>query len=448
MTVSSFDSAIYGGLFSDADVSALFDDAAELRAFACVEGALARAQGALGIIPNAAAARISDVCNHIVSGEAALDPSPLRAGARADGAPIPAFVAELRKAAGEEAGAFLHHGLTSQCVIDTAMILRVADALEIFEARLLTLSAKLATLARAHEMLPMAGRTRGMHAAPTTFGLKCAVWRDPLMRHLARLDQLRERALALSVGGAVGTMAALGPKAFEIEAMMAAELDLAIAPVPWHAARDRVLEIGEWFAQVAASLGKTARDVGRLASSDVGELRIPGGGSSTMPNKINPVGPEAIETLARIAFGRLRDLQEASMPMQERGGASWMIEWISLPELAVATGAALARSIELVDGLEPVPERMRANLEAGNGLILAERATFALAEHLPRPEAAALVKAACAEASASNRHLIDVLAERAQPQLGAAALDWASLRRPEDAIGQAVALTRRALGDG
>ncbi|MEO0718765.1 MAG: adenylosuccinate lyase family protein [Pseudomonadota bacterium] len=442
MTVSCFDSAIYGGLFSDPDLSALFDDAAEMRTFAYVEGALARAQGALGVIPPQAAARIEEVCRHIASGEAAFDPNPLREGARRDGVAIPSFVAELRAAVGADAAPYVHWGLTSQCVVDTAMICRVADALEIFEARLLTLSSLLADLTRTHEALPMPGRTRGMHATPTTFGLKCAVWRAPLMRHLSRLEDLRDRALCLSVGGATGTMAALGPKALEIEAAMAQQLDLSVTPVPWHAARDGVLEVAGWMAQVAASLGKIAKDVADLASSDVGEVTIPGGGSSTMPNKINPVAPEAIVTLAHVAFGRLSDLQHAAMPLHERGGASWMVEWVSLPILAVASGTALARSIELIEGLKPRPERMRANLDASNGLILAEHATFALAEHMPRPQAADLVKAACADAATSGRHLFDILAERA-----AAPIDWSGLRDPASAIGHARTLARRAVGD-
>ena len=128
------------------------------------------------------------------------------------------------------------------------------------------------------------------------------------------------------------------------------------------------------------------------------------------------------------------------MQAQERGGAAWPLEWLTLPQMAVATGAALRLTAEVLSGLVVDKARMAANLEASQGLILAEAASFALAEHMPRPEAQALVKAACAEVTQSGRHLMDVLAGKTD-----APLDWASLKDPAGYLGAADRLVDRAL---
>ncbi|MEO1293798.1 MAG: 3-carboxy-cis,cis-muconate cycloisomerase [Pseudomonadota bacterium] len=440
MTISLSDSAIYGGLFSDPEMVRLFDDAAQLRAMAAVEGALARCQGRMGAIPMEAAERISEVCEVFADGHAAPDPDRIASGTSADGIPVPAFVRALREAVGEPAAAYIHFGATTQDIMDTALILRVREAFEILERRLAGLSTGLESLIATHRDTPMVGRTRSMQATPTTFGLKCANWRAPLLRQQRRLDALRPHALLLAFGGAAGTMAAYGEDALSLEAAMARELNLGLAALPWHAARDPILEIGGWLGQLAAILGKIGVDLMHLSSSEVGEISLSGGGSSTMPNKVNPVGPEVLVAIARASATRLADLHQAALAEHERGGAAWMLEWQSLPQLVVLAGAATRQAQETLASMRVEPERMRDNLDRSLQLVLAEAATFALAEHMPRPEAASLVKATCVQVRETGTPLLLLLQKATD-----APVDWVALADPLMAAGQAGPLVDRAL---
>ncbi len=436
MTVSLFDSELYGGLFSDREIVALLDDRARLRAMLEVEAALARVQGRLGVIPAPAAARIAEAAE-------SLDPDPaaLAPGTASAGIPVPALVAALRAAAGAEAGAYVHWGATSQDIMDSGLVLRLRALLDALDGRLADTIEKLAALAQEHRGTIMAARTRSQQALPTTFGLKAAGWLLPLARHRERLAQLRPRLLVVQFGGAAGTLAALGGDGVAVMEGLATELGLAVPPAPWHSQRDGIAELAAWFALVTGSLGKSGEDLALLAQSEVGEVAPKGGGgSSTLPQKTNPVAAEALVTLARFNAGLLSPATEALVQAQERGGAAWPLEWLTLPQMAAATGAALRLAAAALDGLVVDKTRMAANLEASNGLILAEAASFALARHMPRPEAQALVKAACAETAETGRHLMDVLAE-----MTGAPVEWAGLKDPADYLGAADALIDRIL---
>ncbi len=452
MTVSLFDSELYGDLFSDREIVALLDDRARLRAMLEVEAALARVQGRLGVIPAAAATRIAEVAESLE-----LDPAALASRTASAGVPVPALVASLRAAVGAEAGAYVHWGATSQDIMDSGLVLRLRAVLDALDGRLAGAIETLAALAQEHRGTVMAARTRSQQALPTTFGLQAAGWLLPLARHRERLAQLRPRLLVMQFGGAAGTLAALGAAqgaargedGVAVMEALATELGLAIPPAPWHSQRDGIAELAAWFALVTGSLGKIGEDLVLLAQSEVGEVTPgggpgggpgSGGGSSTLPQKTNPVAAEALVTLARFNAGLLAPATEALPQAQERGGAAWPLEWLTLPQMAAATGAALRLAAAALDGLVVDPARMAANLEASNGLILAEAASFALAGHMPRPEAQALVKAACAEVTESGRHLMDVLAEKSE-----APLDWAGLKDPAGYLGAADALIDRIL---
>ncbi|MEE8213900.1 MAG: adenylosuccinate lyase family protein, partial [Alphaproteobacteria bacterium] len=374
-----------------------------------------------------------------------LDPAALAPGTASAGVPVPALVAALRAAVGAEAGAYVHWGATSQDLMDSGLVLRLRAVLDALDGRLVGAIETLAALAQEHRGTVMAARTRSQQALPTTFGLKAAGWLLPLARHRERLAQLRPRLLAVQFGGGAGTLAALGEDGVEVMEALATELGLAIPPAPWHSQRDGIAELAAWFALVTGSLGKIGEDLVLLAQSEVGEVTTRGGpggggGSSTLPQKTNPVAAEALVTLARFNAGLLTPATEALLQAQERGGAAWALEWLTLPQMAAATGAALRLAAAALDGLVVDTARMAANLEASNGLILAEAASFALAGHMPRPEAQALVKAACAEAAESGRHLMDVLAEMSE-----APLDWAGLKDPAGYLGAADALIDRIL---
>ena len=436
MSLSPLDSALTGGLLSDAELAARFDDAAQIRAMLEVEAALALVEAKAGVIPDAAAGRIAEVARALE-----IDPVALAAGTAKDGIPVPALVEQLRRAVGADAAPFVHWGATSQDIMDTGLVLRLRGALEDLAGRLDALIAALAAQAEAHRGTVMAARTRAQQATPTTLGLKIATWLAPLTRHRERLAELRPRLLVVQFGGASGNLAALGDKGVEAMEALAAELDLAAPPLPWHTQRDGLSELAGWLSLASASLGKIGGDLVLLAQSEVGEVRAgAAGGSSTMPQKANPVGAETLVALTRFNAGLLAVMHQAMPQPQERDGVGWTLEWLTLPQMAVATGAALRHAQNLIDSLDVDAARMRANLESGYGLILAEAASFALAAHMPRPEAQALVKTACAEAAAAGRHLMDVLAERTD-----APLDWRALKDPASYLGDSDALIDRVL---
>ena len=440
MTVSPFDSALTGPLLSDAETAALFTDRTVLRAMLKVEAALAEAQARCGVISAGAASAIAAAAG-------ALDPDPAALAARTaeDGVPLPALVAALRQAvaasAGDEAAQAVHWGATSQDIIDTGLVLRLRRAIAILDGRIAALVTALAGLADTHRGTVMPGRTRSQQATPISFGLKVAGWLAPLLRDRDRLRELKPRLLLLSFGGASGTLGALGQDGIAVEAALAEVLDLAVPPMPWHAQRDGIAEFAGWLALVTGTLGKIGRDLILLAQNEVAEVRPgAGGGSSTMPQKSNPVGPEALVALARFNAGMVGQLHQAMLHEHERDGAAWQIEWLALPQMLVATGAALNHALALSGSLKVDAGRMATQLEASHGLLLAEAASFALAAHMPRPEAQRLVKEAATQATATGRHLFDLLAETS-----AAPVDWAALRDPARHLGAADAFIDRVL---
>ncbi|MCK5620698.1 MAG: 3-carboxy-cis,cis-muconate cycloisomerase, partial [Alphaproteobacteria bacterium] len=236
-------------------------------------------------------------------------------------------------------------------------------------------------------------------------------------------------------------LAALGARGVEVMEGMGEELGLAVPAGPWHVRRDNLAEFAGWLSIVTGSLGKMGQDVILLAQSEIAEVRPgAGGGSSTMPQKSNPVACEVMVTAAGLNASLISAMHQATIQEHERGGPGWQLEWLTLPQMAVATGAALNHAIAVIEMLEVDAARMRANLDESNGLILAEAATFALAEHMPRPQAQALVKEACSEVPQSGRTLMEILAGKTD-----APLDWDTVADPANYLGSANELIDRIL---
>ncbi|QRZ14524.1 adenylosuccinate lyase family protein (plasmid) [Paracoccus methylovorus] len=402
MPAAAADSALYRSLFSDDDTAALFTDSAEIRAMLLVEGALARVQGGLGIIPQTAAAFIDRS-----SREVQIDPAALAAETATNGVPVPALVAAFRKGMGAPDHAqYLHWGATSQDIMDTGQALRLRRLTAIWDERLGQLAAALGRLARQYADLPMAARSYGQVATPTSFGAVVAGWGHPLLRHRARLATLAPELATVSLGGAAGTLSVMDGQGPAVRAGLAEALGLRDPGHSWHAERDSIGAFAAWMAGLCASLGKMGEDLILMVQSGIGEIRIEGaGGSSTMPQKQNPVGASVLVALARQSVALSSALQGAGIHRQQRDGAAWFVEWLSLPQLCISTGRALALALDLSQRIAPDAQAMARGLDDGSGLIHAEALTFALARHLPRPEAQARIKAICAEVQSSGQPL-------------------------------------------
>ena len=426
------------GLFGDPEIAAHVGAPAAIRSMLDVEGRLAKVEGALGIIPVASAEAIAAAADvlEIDLGELAL------ATAR-DGVPVPELVSRLRNAVGTVHADHVHVGPTSQDVVDTAFVLTSRSALAILDARLEALVEAIAGLAEEHMRTLMAARTRFQVASPTTFGLKAAGWALPLHRHRSRLAELGRRLFSLSFAGASGTLASLGPSGPAVEAALAGELGLAVPAGSWHSARDNLAELGGWLALVTGSLGKIGLDLLLLAQNEVGEVSLgAGGASSTMPHKANPIEAEGLVSLARVNADRASSLHHAMLHAQERDGAAWASEWMILPEMMVAAGAATRLATRLVEVLRVDAGRMAARLSEPPGLLLSEPAVASLAQAMPRHEAVSLVRAAAARARERQMTLIDVLEESLGP-----IVDWHRLRSMQETLDAAALRTRRILNE-
>ncbi|MFD1911672.1 lyase family protein [Halodurantibacterium flavum] len=414
MAASALDSAIYRDLFHDADIARLFTDSAEVRAMLLVEGALARAQGAAGLIPETAAAFI-----HRAAMEMQIDPAGLAPDTGTNAVPVPALVAAFRKAMeAPDHAQYLHWGATSQDIMETALMLRLRQVIALQAQRLDRTVAALATLAETHADLPMAARTYGQVATPTSFGAVVAGWGAPLLRHRDRLHELQPRLLTASLSGAAGTLSVMGDRGPAVRAAMAEGLGLADPGESWHPARDRLAEYAGWMTGLTASLAKMGEDLILLTQSGFGEVQLGGGGaSSTMPQKSNPVVPSVLLALGRMMVGLNANMQGAAIHRQQRDGAAWFVEWLTLPQMCMIAGRALSLAAEQAAALRPVPDRMMAGVDDGLGLIHAEALTFALTDRMSRPAAAAEVKALCKQAMAEGRSLV-ALADARWPDAG------------------------------
>ena len=347
MTISALDSPILSALLGDEEVANYFSVEADIRAMLDFESALARAQGSAGLIPMEAAVRIAAVCD-----EFSPDVSCLAKGAAQDGVVAPALVKLLRTRVGAPHEAHVHRGATSQDVVDTSLILRLKPVLALFEARLLALIASLRGLETSQGAIRLMGRTRMQRALPIHAADKLRGWREPLERHVARLDELRPRLLVVQFGGAVGVRGDLEDKGEAIAAEVARLLQLYSGPC-WHVERDALAEFASWTSLVAGSLGKIGADVALLAQNEIGEVKLAdGGGSSTMPHKSNPVRAEALVALARFNAALLGAHHQALVHENERSGAAWTLEWLVLPLMVVAAAAALRHAGALLDRLK------------------------------------------------------------------------------------------------
>ncbi len=421
MSLSPFDSALYRHLFGDDEIAALFSDSAEVRAMMLVLGALAKVQGAAGVIPE-----MSGQFLQRAAMEAQIDPSGLAKATGANGVTVPGLVTAMRKALeAPEHAQYLHWGATSQDIQDTGLMLRMRRALDVIETRLATVLGALADLADTHAETPQAARTYGQIAVPSSFGALVAAWGRPMLAAHAALPALRAQVLAVSLSGAAGTGTMLGPDPAAIRAALAQALGLADPAAAWHADRARIRALAYWLQEVCASGGKIGEDLLRLSRSEVGEIGFGrAGASSTMPQKQNPVGASALLALSRTATAQTAVL--TGTPHGEaRDGAAWFTEWLALPQLVIACAKSLSILAELLPNLSVDAAAMAARLDDPLGLIHAETLSFALAAHMPREEAQALVKSLASQAKNDGTPLPDLVQQHhpdvALPDLSATA---------------------------
>jgi len=444
MPVNPADQTVFGALYGTDAMRGVFSEQAWLQRMLDVEAALARAQSKLLIVPAEAAVAITAAAD-----ASRLDLPALANATRNTGYPVVGLVRQLSALAGAEAGRWTHWGATTQDIMDTATVLQMRDGLDLIEGDLRALCAGLAARVAEHRDTVMAGRTHLQHALPVTLGYKCAVWLAPLLAMLERLEQLRPRALRLQFGGAAGTLASLGDDGLAVSAALAEELSLAEAEIPWHVARDGFVEAICWLGLVAGALSKLATDVILLMQSEVAELAEPHvagrGGSSTMPQKRNPISCEYILAQARGVHALVPQMLAAMAQDQERGTGPWQAECLAIGQAFLLTHGAVAQARTIAEGMVVDAARMRANIDATGGLIMSEAVMMGLAPALGRGEAHHAVNHACDVAIATGATLAAAL--KAEPALAGRIDDVmiARLTEPSSYLGAAGAFCDRVL---
>jgi 3-carboxy-cis,cis-muconate cycloisomerase len=421
---SSSRSELFGAIEARGGVAAETSDRAWLQAMLDFERALARAQALTGLIPEAHFAAIAAACRAEL-----YDPAEIGAAAAGIGNPAGPLVKALKARVEGPAAADVHRGATSQDVLDSAAMLVTRRALEPLLEDLAAAAKTSAVLAHRHRDTVMAGRTLLQQAVPTTFGLKAAGWMTALDQAGCRLREL-EVDLPAQLGGAAGTLAAFGEDGPRVLGELTAALGLTEPVLPWHTRRTPIGELAGALAVAAGSVGKIARDVTLLAQTEVAEVReAASGGSSAMPHKQNPVAAVAALGCAIQAPGLAATLFAAMVQEHERAAGAWHAEWKPLSDLLTLTGSAAAWLRTSLEGLEVDAARMRANLDATGGRLLAERVAGATKRE--QVERAALAEGSFAEAlereTALDRTEIDRLLD------------------PDGYLGSARELVKRAL---
>jgi 3-carboxy-cis,cis-muconate cycloisomerase len=413
MPSTIIDSAIFGNIFSTAAMRKVFSDENRTQKYLDIEAALARVQARLEIIPAEAAEEIVRNCTL-----AMIDMDKLRVQTERIGYPILGVVQQIVAACKDNLGEYCHWGATTQDITDTATVMLIREALALVDDDLRAISGAMADLARRHRDTPMVGRSNLQQAVPLTFGYKIAGLLSAIERHRTRLAELRPRVLVGEFAGAVGTLASIERGALETQAGLMQELGLGQPDIAWHTQRDRIAEVGCFLGMVTGTLGKLATDVKLMMQTEVGEVYEPfapgRGSSSTMPQKRNPISSCYIHACASVVRQHAAALLDAMIADHERSTGPWEIEWISLPEAFLLSSGALSQARFIAEGLVVDADRMRANLDMTNGLVVSEAVMMGLAPYLGREHAHDLVYDLCRKAIEENRPLLDLLGETAE----------------------------------
>ena len=358
--------------YTHPDMGRIWSDQRRYETWLLVESAAADAMAAAGLVPLAAA--------HDIRSRGAFDIARIEEIEQTTQHDVIAFTTAVAENVGPSAR-WLHFGMTSSDVIDTAQALQMREACDVILADLDALSAAVRDRAHEHRSTPMIGRTHGVHAEPMTFGLKLAVWFAELGRAVERVQRARATVSVGKVSGAVGTFAHLPP---EIEADVCKRLGLAPAPVASQVVqRDRHAELLAALAITAASLEKFALEIRGLQKTEIGEVEEPFAkgqkGSSAMPHKRNPIGCEQIVGLARLLRGNCHAAFENVALWHERDISHSSVERVILPDSFIALDHMLRRFTRIVRGMVVHPDRMRENLNRSRGVVFSGTVLLELA---------------------------------------------------------------------
>jgi 3-carboxy-cis,cis-muconate cycloisomerase len=438
------DSTVFRDIFSTDEMRQVWSDENRTQKYLDIEGALAKVQGRLGLIPQEAADEIVSHCRI-----EQIDMVMLKQQTERIGYPVLGVVSQLNELCRSKLGEYCHWGATTQDITDTATVLQIREALALIERELAGISAAMAGLAKQHRDTPMIGRSNLQQAIPVTFGYKIAGLLSAIERHRQRLAQLKERVLVGEFAGAAGTLASLQKGAMETQAGVCAELGLGQPLIAWHTIRDNIAEVGAFLGLVGGTLGKLSMDVKLMMQTEVGEVYEPfahgRGSSSTMPQKRNPISCCYIHAAISVVRQHAAALMDAMVADHERSTGPWEIEWIVLPEAFCLLAGALKQSRFVLEGLEVDANAMRKNVDLTHGLVMSEAVMMGLGPYLGREYAHDLVYDLCRDAVKQQRPLLELLAAHPEINRHLERDALAKLCDPSNYLGQSGLMVDRVL---
>ncbi len=446
MPVHPFDYTINPHVYSTAEFEALFDEKTMFQRWLDFEAALAKVQGAHGVIPQEAALEIEKKAKlkHI-------DLDSVREGYGKSRNSVVPLLAGLRRACNAPHGEYVHYGATTQDVIDTGEILALRDTLSLVYRDLRALEDLCLQLGIKHRATPMAARSHGQQALPTTFGLKVAVWATEIRRHINRIRHLYTIINSGQLSGAVGTFAALGPQGIEIARETMENLGLGHDPLSWHTSRDNIAELASNFAIMAMTLAKIANEIFQLQKTEIGELLEPSIAgalaSSTMPHKQNPVICQRVVALSKHIRGLAATITESVAHEHERDPRSLWAEWLAIPQLCIYSGNVLHSMVNVLSGITVREDRMLENLYRQKHLITTEWLLFQLSKSLGKSKSLDKLHTLSGQAETSGISLKEAVLQ--DEEIGSLFTrdDLAPLDQPEQYTGQAVQIVDGTLSE-
>ncbi len=374
----------------DEVMNQIFSEEARLQRWLDVEASLPNAQASVGIVPKEVANQISRQANVEL-----LDLQRYKEVFKQTQHPMVSMLRLFQPVVGGVAGEYIHLGITTQDVMDTSTMLALKRAHQVIYDSLRRIELDLLNMAEKHADTIMVARTHNVQALPITFGYKVAVWAREIRRDIERLKTCRNRLFVAQLAGAVGTMAAFGPKGPEILSLVAKDLGLRVPDICWHSSRDRYAEFANLLALIGAILDRIAREVYLLMATEVGEVREPWQmgvvGSSTMPHKVNPEKSQEMMSLARKLRHNVSLINEVMVVDHERNLEHFLAEMEKLEESCLIMGRLLTYGEDMAKNMTVNPRRMKANLHILKGLLLAESVMIELGKKIGKQSAHEIV---------------------------------------------------------
>jgi 3-carboxy-cis,cis-muconate cycloisomerase len=344
--------------FTTPEMAAVFTPAARVEAMLEFEAALVMALADTGFTDRGTAEAVAAACRQPVD-----DPGGVLAGTWSDGTPLRLLLDTIRSRLTSEQAQWAHYGATTQDAVDTATMLQARRGLEVLDAGLIGVAGEMARLVTAHRDQPQMGRTFFQHARPTTFGFTVAGWLDATLGHLADLRQ-EDADLVLQLGGPVGNLADYGDRGVEVVEALGKRLGLAVPRLPWHADRSRIASLAAVLERTARTMARVGLDVAFLASSDIAEVSVRSGGSSSMAGKQNPIDSVRAVAAAEICSAAAQVITAGRLTELERGIGGWHAEWAALPLVFQGVAAATEAMTSCLASLEVDGDRMAALVDA------------------------------------------------------------------------------------